>query len=157
MTPSLSIRSNQDETVGQRDTASTPDRDVVAADEGGRNAPPLIARLLYGGVLIFTGLNHFRNTESMAGYAESKGVPMADLAVPFTGGMLISGGLGIALWRFPMLAAGAAATFFVGATPTMHDFWNADEEEKQSQMNNFLKNTALFAAAISFLDRADSQ
>ncbi|MDX1748503.1 MAG: quinol oxidase, partial [Halobacteriales archaeon] len=35
----------------------------------------LLARVLFGGVLAFMGLNHFMNLEDMAGYAGMKGLP----------------------------------------------------------------------------------
>lgn len=113
-----------------------------------------LARLLFGAVLVVTGLNHFQQTEQMAGYAEAKGVPAAETMVPLSGGLLVFSGLGIAFWRVPKLAAGAAATFLVAATPTMHDFWNADEESKQTEMNAFLKNVAMLGGALAFLVRA---
>ena len=116
--------------------------------------PSRLGRLLYGGVLAFMGVNHFQNAEEMSGYAESKGIPAADLAVPFTGGMLLFGGLGITLWRLPRLAAGAIVTFFLGVTPTIHDFWNAGEEEQQDEMTQFLKNTAMLGAALSLFSVA---
>lgn len=143
-------------------TTTKTEADVSDGDESegsgtGRNPPSLLGRLLYGSVLIFTGLNHFQDQESMAAYAEAKGVPMADLAVPFSGGMLIFGGLGIILWRLPRLAAGTIISFFVTTTPLMHDFWAVDEEQKQSEMNNFLKNVGLLGAAFAFLRRANRQ
>ncbi|MFD1512935.1 DoxX family protein [Halomarina rubra] len=113
-----------------------------------------MARLLFGAVLVFTGLNHFQNTEGMAQYAEAKGIPNAETMVPVSGGLLVFSGLGIAFWRVPKLAAGAAATFLVAATPTMHDFWNADEEQKQTELNAFLKNVAMLGGALAFLVRA---
>lgn len=114
-------------------------------------APSRLGRLLLGGVFAFNGINHFQSAESLAGYAESKGIPAADLVVPFSGGLLLFGGLGVALWRLPRLATGAIATFLAVATPTMHDFWNAPEEEKQGEMTHFLKNVALLGAALSLL------
>lgn len=147
--PLLSKGSKSD----RQTTASnaTPDRDA------GSNPPPLVARLLYGSVLVYTGINHFQNAESMIGYAESKGVPEADLAVPVTGAMLVGSGVGIVLWRLPRLAAATAVAFFIGVTPTMHDFWNFEGDERQSQRNNFLKNMAMLGAAITFLSWNDSE
>ena len=113
-----------------------------------------LSRLLFGAVLVFTGLNHFQETEGMVQYADAKGIPNAETMVPVSGGMLVFSGLGIAFWRVPKLAAGAAATFLVAATPTMHDFWNADEESKQTEMNAFLKNVAMLGGALAFLVRA---
>ena len=123
--------------------------------DSGRNPPSLLGRLLYGSVLIFTGVNHFQSGDEMVPYAEAKGVPMADIAVPLSGGLLVFGGLGIILWRLPRLAASSVIAFLIGSTPVMHDFWAVDEEQKQSEMNNFLKNTALLGAAFAFLSRAD--
>lgn len=49
--------------------------------------------------------------------------------------------------------AGAVAAFFVGVTPWIHDFWNMEDEQRQQQMNNLLRNTAFLGAAITFLIR----
>ena len=116
-----------------------------------------MARLLFGAVLVTTGLNHFQQTEGLVQYADAKGIPNAETMVPLSGGLLVFSGLGIALWRLPKVAAGAAATFLVAATPTMHDFWNADEENKQSETNAFLKNVAMLGGAFAFLVRANDE
>jgi len=111
----------------------------------------LLARVVFGGVLAFMGLNHFLDVDAMAGYAEAKGVPAPRLAVTVSGGTLIFGGLGIAAGVVPALAAGALALFLLVATPKMHDFWNAPEEQQRTEMTQFLKNAGLFAAAVGFL------
>jgi uncharacterized membrane protein YphA (DoxX/SURF4 family) len=123
----------------------------MAFDTAGAGVAFLLARLLFGGVLVFTGLNHFLNAEGMIGYADAKGIPAASLAVPVSGGTLLFGGLGVALGVYPTLAAGAAAVFFLTATPTMHDFWNAPEDQRQNEFNHFLKNAALLGGALAFL------
>jgi uncharacterized membrane protein YphA (DoxX/SURF4 family) len=111
----------------------------------------LAARVLFGVVIAFMGVNHFLNAEQMAGYAEAKGVPAASLMIPFTGGMLLFGGLGIAAGIFPSLAAGAVAVFLLVTTPLMHDFWAAPEEQQQTEMTQFLKNVTMLGAALGFL------
>jgi len=112
----------------------------------------LVGRVLFGVVLAFMGLNHFMDTESMAGYAEAKGVPAAGLMVPFTGGMLLVGGLLVAAGAYPVVGAGALAVFLLVTTPVMHDFWTVDDpQEQQSEMINFLKNVGLFGTALAFL------
>lgn len=123
----------------------------MAFETAGAGVAFLAARVLFGAVLAFTGLNHFADAESMIGYAEAKGVPAASLAVPASGGLLLAGGLGIVLGVYPTVAAGALAVFFVVATPTMHDFWNAPEEQYQNEFNNFLKNVALLGGSLAFL------
>lgn len=110
-----------------------------------------VARLLFGGLLTFMGLNHFQNLDHMAGYAEMKGLPAPKLSVAFSGGLLGFGGLGIALGVVPTLAAGALAIFLLVSGIEMHDFWNAPEEEQETEMTQFLKNVTLSAAALGLL------
>lgn len=129
-----------------------------ACERGDRlMAPPRLVRLLYGGFFAFNGFNHFSNGEAMSNYAASKGVPAADLLVPFTGGMLLFGGLGVALWRLPRAAAGSIATFLLVTTPMMHDFWAVTEDSKQDEMIQFLKNTSLLGAAFVVLSQAAAE
>jgi uncharacterized membrane protein YphA (DoxX/SURF4 family) len=111
----------------------------------------LVGRLLFGGLLAFQGLNHFMNTDEMAGYAESKGVPAARFGVIASGMMLLLGGLGIILGVYPIVAAGMLAVFFVLVTPVMHDFWAAPEAEQQDEMVDFIKNVELLGASLVFL------
>jgi len=116
----------------------------------------LLARLLFGGVLAFMGLNHFRNADQMVPYAEAKGVPAAGLLVPLTGGLLVAGGLSIVLGVYPMLGAGAVALFLLVSTPLMHDFWAAPETEQQTELTQFLKNVTMLGGALVFLALASA-
>ena len=111
----------------------------------------LVARVLFGGLLAFQGLNHFQNADAMSGYAQSKGVPAARTSVLFSGGMLIFGGLGIVLGVFPAIAAGAIAVFLLVTTPMMHDFWAVPEDQQQGEMTSFIKNVELLGASVVFL------
>ncbi|WP_262180042.1 DoxX family protein [Haloarcula laminariae] len=117
-----------------------------------------LGRLLYGGVLAVMAVDGLRNAESRAQYAEAKGVPMPEVSNKAAHGLLLFGGVGVSLWRLPRLAALAVATFFLGVTPMMHDFWAADEpEEAQQQQIQFLKNTALFGTALALLGVASRE
>ena len=124
---------------------------VLQLDAGSAGLAFLVARVLFGAVLAFMGLNHFMNVDQMAGYAEAKGIPAGRLSVVFSGGMLVFGGLGIAAGVYPALAAGAIALFLIVSTPTMHDFWAVPEDQQQSEMTDFLKNVALLGGALVFL------
>ncbi len=121
----------------------------AAAFDGAAGTIFLLARVVFGLVLAFMGLNHFMDVEGMAGYAGAKGVPAPEFGVVASGVMLLLGGLGIAAGAYPVLAAGALATFFAVATPLMHDFWNA--EDTQGEMTHFLKNAALLGGSLAFL------
>lgn len=108
----------------------------------------LLARILFGGVLAFLGVNHFLNAESMTGYAQAKGLPAPGLAVIASGVMLVAGGLGLVTGAFPVLTAGMLLVFLVVTTLTMHDFWAVSEEEKQDEMTAFLKNVAMIGGLL---------
>ncbi|PAU84507.1 quinol oxidase [Halorubrum salipaludis] len=112
----------------------------------------LLGRLLFGATLAFMGLNHFMDLETMAGYAEFKGLPAPRFSVIASGLVLVLGGLGVAAGAFPVLAAGALAAFLLVSAVTMHDFWSVDDpEEKQSEMTSFLKNVYGAGAALALL------
>ena len=112
----------------------------------------LIGRILFGGVLAFMGLNHFMDLDTMAGYAEFKGLPAPRFSVVVSGALLVLGGLGVVVGACPVIAAGGLAVFLLVSAVTMHDFWSLDDpEEKQNEMTSFLKNVYGAGAAIALL------
>lgn len=109
----------------------------------------LVARVLFGGVIAFTGLNHFLDGEGMVGYAQHKGLRAPKLAVYGSGAVLVLGGIGIVLGVFPLLSAIAVAIFLISAAVSMHDFWSVPEDQQQNEMTQFLKNVALAGGALA--------
>jgi putative oxidoreductase len=109
----------------------------------------LIGRAVFGGYFIYNGINHFLNREQLVGYARHKGVPMADLAVPLTGAMLIAGGTSVLLGKHPRLGTGLIMGFLATVSPTIHAFWaDKDEQERMADAVNFAKNIGLIGAAL---------
>jgi len=111
----------------------------------------LLGRVLFGGVLAFTGLNHFLDTDAMAGYAEYKGLPAPRASVLASGGLLIAGGLSLIAGVFPAVGAGALAVFLVASALAMHDFWAAEGDDAQTELTQFLKNVYGAGGALVFL------
>ncbi|WP_418285216.1 DoxX family protein [Halorubrum sp. DTA46] len=112
----------------------------------------LIGRILFGATLAFMGLNHFMDLDTMAGYAEFKGLPAPRFSVVASGLLLVLGGLGVVVGAFPVLAAGGLAVFLLVSAVTMHDFWSMeDPEDEQSEMTSFLKNVYGAGAALVLL------
>jgi uncharacterized membrane protein YphA (DoxX/SURF4 family) len=126
--------------------------DEVHGRESRRTAetvPLLIGRAIFGGFFLYNGINHFLNRNMMAGYAKSKGVPSAEVAVPATGLLLIAGGLSLLTGYKPKLGAALITTFLTGVSPSMHAFWSEqDPEKRQTEMINFMKNVALIGGAM---------
>ncbi|WP_435065238.1 DoxX family protein [Halobaculum sp. EA56] len=132
-------------------TDAADDTDATATTE--RAFPSRLGRLLFGLGLALQASEDFRDMDDTVEYAESAGVPMPELAAPFASGMMLAGGLGVAVWRFPRVATGAVVTFLAVVTPTMHDFWN-EEGDASGERLAFFGNLAMFGAALAFLREA---
>jgi uncharacterized membrane protein YphA (DoxX/SURF4 family) len=77
-------------------------------------------------------------------------VPMAELGVPLTGVVALAGGVMVALGLWGDLGALLLAAFLLLITPYMHAFWReTDPMQKQLQMSQFIKNTALLGGALA--------
>ena len=99
-----------------------------------------------------SGYAHFKNFQSYSGYAQSKGVPMAKLAVAVTGFMLILGGLGVILGAWVNLSVLLLSIFLVLVTPKMHAYWKiTDPMQQMGERVNFYKNLALLGAVLMLL------
>mgnify|MGYP002760816932 FL=1 len=123
-------------------------------DEGTTPTGGRLGRVLFGCGVALQASEDFREMEDTIEYAESAGVPVPEVLAPFASGMMLVGGIGTALWRFPRLATGAVATFLAVVTPTMHDFWNADPDDRSGERLAFFGNLAMFGAAVAFLRAA---
>jgi putative oxidoreductase len=128
----------------------------MAIEAGAGGVVFLLARVLLGGVLAFMGLNHFMQTDGMAGYAEAKGLPAPRASVLLSGGLLVFAGLGVATGIAPVLSAGALVVFLLSSAVVFHDFWSVDDpEQAQNEMTQFLKNAALTGGALAVLAVGD--
>jgi putative oxidoreductase len=115
---------------------------------GGMNAASVIGRLIFGGFFLYSGINHVKHRQAMVQYARAKNVPGPDLAIPLSTIALLVGGASIVLGVKPRLGALSVAAFLAAASPTIHDFWNADPQTKQNELIHFSKNIALLGAAL---------
>ncbi|WP_435125556.1 DoxX family protein [Halobaculum sp. D14] len=113
-----------------------------------------LGRVALGLGLALQATEDFRDMDDTVSYAESAGVPMPDVLAPLASGTMVAAGVGIAVWRLPRLATGAAATFLAVVTATMHDFWNADEDDRGGERLAFFGNLAMLGGVLVFLRRA---
>ena len=132
--------------------STTPIDDIMGSDT--TDTLSTLGRVLFGLGVALQATEDFREMDETIEYADSADVPLPEIAAPFASGMMVVGGLGTALWRFPRLATGAVATFLAVVTPTMHDFWNADADDKSGERLAFFGNLAMFGAALAFLRAA---
>ena len=112
----------------------------------------LIGRVIVGGFFLMNGFNHFAQLNMMSGYAKSKGVPAPALAVGGSGVFLFLGGLSLLLGYHPTIGAALLVIFLLGVSFGIHDFWTVqDQQAKQGEMINFLKNMAILGLLLMTL------
>jgi putative oxidoreductase len=111
-----------------------------------------LGRILFGGYFIMGGYNHFANLTMMAGYTQSKNVPVAKAAVAFSGLLLLIGGFSTFFNFYPIVGLSALILFLVPVTFLMHAFWKVqDPMAKMGERVNFMKNLALLGGALILL------
>lgn len=112
----------------------------------------LVGRLLFGGLFVYNGLNHFTNRATIVGYCQYKKVPMPAVTAAISGLWLLVGGLSIMTGFHPHYGSLMVALFLLFVTPKMHDFWaQTDATARMGDWVNFQKNFALFGAALVLL------
>lgn len=110
----------------------------------------LIGRILFALIFMLSATGKF--SAEIAAFTASKGVPMANLIVPFTGIMeLVGAVLLITGFRF-RLGAIILLVFLLPVTLVMHNFWTiADPMMRQIDMASFMKNIAMMGALLFFI------
>lgn len=112
----------------------------------------LLGRILFGGYFVRSGIMHFRHRAAMVGYAQAKGVPSADLAIPATGILILAGGLGIVFGVYVRIAVLALVVFLIPVTFMMHAYWkDTDPAARMASQVNYWKNVALVGASLLLL------
>lgn len=102
--------------------------------------------------LVFFGLGHFSPRTSA--YAASLGVPLATMAVPFSGVLAVAGGLSVLVGYRARIAAGLLLLFLVPVTVMMHAFWAAPSGQlgirwrRRWQLAMFMKNGSMLGGAL---------
>lgn len=116
------------------------------------NVVYLLGRIVLGGFFLMNAMNHFRQSQMMAGYAGSKGVPAAKLAVLGTGVQMLVGGLMLLVGWQVWVGALILILFLVPVAFVMHNFWAVqDPQARMMEMVQFMKNLAIAGALLMIL------
>jgi len=107
----------------------------------------LLGRFFFVLIFLLSGPRHFMS-QTIA-YAASQGVPMASIAVPFSGLLALAGGLSILLGYRARIGAWLIVLFLALVTPLLHRFWGVtDPMMYQMQFINFMKNLSMLGGAL---------
>jgi putative oxidoreductase len=109
----------------------------------------LIGRIVFSALFLVSSVGHLTQTDMMAGYAASKGVPAARLAVLSSGLLILAGGLMVLLGLWGDLGALFLVVFLVPTAVLIHGFWReTDPMAKQMEQVQFSKDMGLAGAAL---------
>ena len=112
----------------------------------------LVGRIIVGLYWLMGAVNHFTQVKSMVPYAKMKNVPLAELAVPGTGVMLLVASLSILTGIYPVVAVAALIVFLVPVTIMMHNFWTIEDPmAKMTDMIMFTKNMSMLGYTLILL------
>ena len=107
----------------------------------------LLGRFLFVLIFLMSGPRHFMS--QTISYAASQGVPLASIAVPFSGILALAGGLSILLGYRARIGAWLIVLFLAAVTPMMHKFWGVtDPMMFQMQFVMFMKNVSMLGGAL---------
>ena len=109
----------------------------------------VLGRIMFSGIFLLGGINHFVQYQQMVDDALSNNVPAAEVLVPLTGGMILLGGLSLLLGLQARLGAWLLVLFLIPTAFLMHHFWDVTDPQMAGiQMAHFMKNISLAGAAL---------
>lgn len=109
----------------------------------------LIGRILFAAVFLASSRGHLTQTQAMAGYAASKGVPQPKIAVLGSGVIMLVGILMVVLGIWADLGALLLVVFLLPTAFLMHAFWKeSDGQAKMQEQVHFMKDLSLAGASL---------
>lgn len=106
-----------------------------------------LGRAAFVAIFLMGAPGHF--TQPYAAFAAQQGVPLAQLLVPFSGLLMLAGGLSVLLGYRAKIGAWLLVAFLVPVTLTMHNFWAVtDPMMAQMQQAMFMKNLSILGGAL---------
>jgi len=112
----------------------------------------LIARIVLGYYWLQVAYSHLFKSAGLIGYAQSKGVKSAKVAVIGSGILALLGGLSILLGVRPHYGILLLVVFLLGVSWKMHAHWKIEDPmTKIGERINFTKNIALAAAILALV------
>ena len=105
----------------------------LASPEVAVDVVALIGRILFAAIFLASSYGHLTQTEALAGYAGSKGVPQPKLATLAGGVLMVVGILMIVLGIWADLGALLLVLFLLPTALIMHAFWRETDGQAQQQ------------------------
>jgi len=108
---------------------------------------PLIGRILFSVIFMYSSLSKF--SSNFVYEAAAKGIPMADILIPFSGILELIGALTILSGFMARWGAWLIVIVLVPVTLIMHDFWTIDDVTRHElTLLTFMRNLGLIGGAL---------
>lgn len=111
----------------------------------------VVGRIALGAIFVISALGKLTNWHGTVGYAGTKGISEALLAIATA--LELLGGLSVILGFKARWGALALLIFLVPVTLVFHNFWAVGPAEQQAQIVNFLKNVSIAGGVLIVLAR----
>ena len=108
----------------------------------------LLGRIALSAVFILAAVGKILDWDGTAHYMAAKGMTMIPLFLILAIIVELLGGLALLVGFRTRIAAAILLLFLIPVTGIFHDFWNAEEAQKQIQTIMFLKNLAIFGGLL---------
>lgn len=116
-----------------------------------------IARPLLGTIFLSSAIPQLKDQSYLVTMIKDAGLSEPELlAKAHVYGNLL-GGLGLALGRFPRLAAAGLAVNLIPTTLVGHAFWSAPDDQKMPQQINFMKNVSILGGLLLAANDTDGR
>ena len=111
-----------------------------------------IGRICMSMIFILAAIGKFVDYNAVAQYMSSKGMTMVPFFLIVAAAVELIGGLSLLLGFKTRWGAALLILFLIPVTGIFHDFWMVqDPAERQMQMNEFLKNLAIWGGLFYVL------
>lgn len=108
---------------------------------------PLIGRILFSVIFMYSSISKF--SSNFVYEAAAKGIPFADVLIPFSGILELVGALSILSGFMSKWGAWLIVIVLVPVTLVMHDFWNVTDSLKHELvLLTFMRNMGIIGGAL---------
>lgn len=107
-----------------------------------------IGRILIALIFIISGFFKILGYSQTVGFAASKGVPLANVAIACAIVIEVLGGLAVLIGFKTRIAAWILFLYLIPTTFVFHNFWTMTGMVQQDNMAHFLKNLAIMGGLL---------
>jgi putative oxidoreductase len=112
------------------------------------NVVTLAGRILMSVVFLLSGVMKLAAYSQVVGYAASKGLPMAGVAIAIAAAVEVLGGLAILAGCQTRIAAWVLFVYLIPVSLVFHNFWAMQGMAQQDNMIHFLKNISIMGGLL---------